>query len=84
MTKREQMIKDISLWSHDKLQQWSDDSMMRYQLAGARYGEAQANIITSLLMAVCTLMATRTTTPVEEINAVIATMINSMREHAED
>ena len=85
MTHREQMIKDITRWSHEKLQQWSDDSMMRYRLAGARYGEAQAQIITSLMMAVCTLMATRTSTPVEEINDVIATIINHMREeHAEE
>jgi hypothetical protein len=64
MTTQEQMSADIRRWSAEKLSQWFNDSVMRYQLVGLSKREAESEVLSLLTVATAGALATRTTAPI--------------------
>jgi hypothetical protein len=60
MTAQEQMSDDIKKWAAGKLVQWFGDSVMRYRLIGLSQQEAEAEVMTLLMVTTAGTLATRT------------------------
>jgi hypothetical protein len=82
MTPQEQMSDDIKKWAAEKLAQWFDDSMMRYKLIGLSRRDAEAEVMSILMITAVGTLATRTHAPILDISVKIGEMIATIR-HSE-
>lgn len=69
---------DIDRWSQDKLLQWLNDSMMRYEAADVPMSVAYVNTISLLLRTLAKGYATGNV-PAKEIAVVLVEVIESYR-----
>jgi hypothetical protein len=79
MTTQQQMSDDIKKWSAEKLLQWFGDSVMRYKLIGMSQQEAEAEVMTLIMITTAGMLATRTEASVLDICSKFGTMVASIR-----
>jgi hypothetical protein len=79
---QEQMSEDIKKWSAGKLVQWFGDSVMRYRLIGMSQRDAEAEVMTLIMITTAGMLATRTDASVLDITVKFAETIASIR-HSE-
>ena len=79
---KQQMIRDIDKWSRDKLQQWFDDTMMRYRLIDdVNRAEAITHVMGTLMMATAGGFALQTSMPPQDAGIQFAKLVHLLRKH---
>jgi hypothetical protein len=79
MTAQQQMSDDIKKWSAGKLVDWFTDSVMRYKLIGMSQQEAEAEVMTLLMITAAGTLATRTQASVLDLCAKFGQTIANIR-----